>query len=256
MIDVVNITCHYGIRPVLRDVSLRIEKGELAVLMGPNGMGKSTLMAAMAGVVPPLKGYIEIDGKRRRRTPEEELAIRKMVAYLPAEPWLPPGQTGREWMLAVGRLYEIEDERLMDHAERLLEIFELTEQGDSGITSYSTGQKKKIALCCALITDAPVLLLDEPFSGGLDPTGLLALKRIFQKFAESGDRTIVIATPVPEIVEELNARVGIMKDGRIIAFDKLDGLRKLSGIDGRLDAIYQKLVSPGVGGNIERYFKA
>src|SRR5471030_1882853 len=100
MIDVVNVTYHYGIRPVLCEVSLRVERGDLVVLMGPNGMGKSTLMSVMAGVIPPLKGHVDIDGKRRRRSPEEELAVRKMIAYLPAEQWFPASQTGREWMIA------------------------------------------------------------------------------------------------------------------------------------------------------------
>ena len=254
MIDVVNVTYHYGIRPVLREVSIRVNRGEVVVIMGPNGMGKSTLVSLMAGVIPPLKGYIEIDGKRRRRTPDEELAIRKSVAYLPADQWLPGGQTCREWLVAVGRLYEVDDDRLLDHTERLLEIFELTKQSDSAIGSLSTGQKRKVALCCALVSDAPILLLDEPFSGGLDPTGLQAMKRLVQRHAEEKNRTIVIATPVPEIVEELNARVAIMREGRIVAFDSLDGLRRISGCTGRLDAIYHALISPHSSETLERYF--
>jgi ABC-type multidrug transport system ATPase subunit len=208
----------------------------------------------MAGVIPPLKGYVEIDGKRRRRTPDEEIAIRKMVAYLPAEQWLPTGQTGREWLVAVGRLYQVEDDRLMEQTDLLLDMFELTKQADSSINSYSTGQKKKIALCCALISDAPVLLLDEPFSGGLDPMGLLAMKRIVQRHAELRDRTIVIATPVPEIVEELPVRIALMREGRIVACDTIEGLRKLSGCDGRLLSVYENLVSPQSSESIQRYF--
>lgn len=254
MINVEHLTYHYGIRPVLRDVSIRIERGEVAVIMGPNGMGKSTLLSVMAGVIPPLKGFVEIDDKRRRRTPDEELEIRRKVAYLPAEQWFPAGQTGREWMIAVGRLYGVDDERLMDHTERLLEIFELTKQADAPIASCSTGQKRKIALCCALVSDAPVLMLDEPFSGGLDPTGLLAMKRIVQRHAELRDRTIVIATPVPELVEELPVRIALMREGRIVAFDMLDGLRKMCGIQGRLDAIYQQLISPDSSRRIDNYF--
>ena len=254
MIDVVNVTYHYGIQPVLRNVSLHVQSGDLVVLMGPNGMGKSTLMSVMAGVIPPLKGYVDIDGKRRRRTPEEEMAVRKLVAYLPAEQWFPATQTGREWMIAVGRLYQVDDDRLMDHAERLLEIFELKKQADASIGSHSTGQKRKIALCCALISDAPVLLLDEPFSGGLDPTGLQAMKRIVQRFAEQRERTVVIATPVPELVEDLPARIALIREGRIAGFDTLDGLRKLSGCSGKLDEVYTRLMSPECHETIERYF--
>ena len=121
-----------------------------------------------------------IDGLKRRGSEEEELAIRKMTVYLPDQPWLPAQQTGREFLLAVGRLYDVEDERLMDHVDQLLDLFDLSEQGDTPIRTLSAGQKKKVALCSALVTEAPVLLLDEPFSGGLDPAGLLTLKRIIQ----------------------------------------------------------------------------
>src|SRR5437867_372626 len=115
MIKISNVTHHYGIRPVLRNVTLDISKGEVVALMGPNGMGKSTLMGVVAGILAPIKGHVEIDHKIRRSSPENELAIRKLVAYLPAESWAPTGHTGREWMLAVGRLYGVDDDRLMEH---------------------------------------------------------------------------------------------------------------------------------------------
>ena len=109
MINVNHVTLHYGTRPVLRDVTLHVRKGELVALMGPNGMGKSSLMGVMAGVLWPVKGSVDINGKRRRESEDEELAIRREVLYLPAEPWLPRSTTGREWVLAVGRFYGVED---------------------------------------------------------------------------------------------------------------------------------------------------
>src|SRR5688500_2872489 len=107
-IDVAGVTHHYGVRPILRDVSLAVRRGEVVALMGPNGSGKSTLMSVMAGVMAPFRGYVEVNGRRRRRTVAEELAIRREVVYLPAEPWLPGTRTAREWVLAVGRLWGVE----------------------------------------------------------------------------------------------------------------------------------------------------
>ena len=80
MIRIVNLTQHYGVRPVLKDVSLDIPTGELVTILGPNGMGKSTLLSAMAGLLAPQEGYVEFDGVRRRSSPEGELAIRRKVA--------------------------------------------------------------------------------------------------------------------------------------------------------------------------------
>lgn len=255
MIRVVDVVHHYGVRPVLRRVNLEIRSGEMVAILGPNGMGKSTLLGVMAGVLAPLKGHVEIGGLRRRASVDDELAIRRQVVYLPDHPWLPKNRTGREFLLAVGRLYGVDDERLMDHTDRLLQLFDLVKEGDWPIRSYSNGQQKKIAICAALVPDAPVLLLDEPFSGGLDPSGILALKRVLQRLAANNNATVVMTTPVPELVEELAHRIVILRDGQIIAFDTADGLRRQTGSTGPLGEVLERLIHPQTLDNIEHYFK-
>ncbi len=255
MIDVVGVTQHYGVRPVLRDVSLRVEGGELVALMGPNGMGKSTLLGVMAGILAPQRGHVVIDGMRRRSSSEAELEIRRRVVYLPDQPWLPKDRTGREFVLAVGRIYGIEDERLLDHSHRLFELFHLEEQADAPIRTYSTGQRKKAALCGTLVTDAPILLLDEPFSGGLDPSGLLALKRVLGRLAQRKDVTIVVATPVPELMEEISHRMVVLRGGEVAAYDTADGLRQLTGCQGPLEEVLGRLLDPNTLEAIDRYFE-
>jgi ABC-2 type transport system ATP-binding protein len=255
MIHVVGVTQHYGVRPVLRRIELEIRSGELVAIVGPNGMGKSTLLNVMAGVLSPQKGWVEIDGVRRRSSVENELEIRRRIAYLPDHPWLPKNRTGREFLLAVGRLYDIDDDRLLDHVERLLEVFELAKEGDWPIRSYSNGQQKKIAICSALVTDASILLLDEPFSGGLDPSGIVALKIILRRLADRNDRTIVMTTPVPELLEELAERIIVLREGEVVAFDTAEGLRRLSQCSGPLDEVLQRLIHPRTLDNLERYFE-
>jgi ABC-2 type transport system ATP-binding protein len=255
MIRVVDVTHHYGVRPVLRHVNLEVQTGELVAVLGPNGMGKTTLLGVIGGVLWPLKGYVEIDGRRRRASEEDELAIRRRVAYLPDHPWLPGLRTGREFLLAVGRLYDIDDDRLMDHTERLLSLFDLHEQGDWPIRSYSNGQRKKIAICSTLVTEAPVLILDEPFAGGLDPSGILVLKRILQRWAADGKVTGIIAAPVPELVEEIAQRIVILQDGQVVAFDTLDGLRRQTGCSGSLAEVFERLVHPRAAENLQQYFE-
>jgi len=88
VIEIVDLTQHYGVRPVLKHVNLRIAPGELVAVIGPNGMGKTTLLATMAGVHSPRKGSVLIDGLQRRSSPEAELEIRAKTVYLPAEPFL------------------------------------------------------------------------------------------------------------------------------------------------------------------------
>jgi ABC-2 type transport system ATP-binding protein len=255
MIRVVDVTHHYGVRPVLKDINLEIKTGEVVVVVGPNGMGKTTLLGVLAGVLWPHKGFVELDGVRRRQSIEGERDLRKRIVYLPDQAWLPRNRTGREYILAVGRLYGVDELRLFDHADRLLRLFDLAEQGDQPIYSYSAGQLKKISLSGALITEAPYLLLDEPFSGGLDPSGILALKRVLERLAQRDDVTIVMTTPVPELVEELADRIAVIRDGQLAAFDSVEGLRRSTGSDGPLAEVLQRLLNPETLANIEHYFE-
>lgn len=255
MIRLVELTQHYGVRPVLRGIDLEIATGELVTVLGPNGMGKTTLLAVMAGVLSPQKGFVEIAGLRRRASEADEAAIRSKVVYLPDRAWLPPSRTGRELLLGVGRLYDVRDDRLMDHVDRLLQLFDLRDQGDRPIGGYSTGQQKKIALCSALVTEAPVMLLDEPFGGGLDPSGILALKRVLRRLARDAETTVVMATPVPELVEELSDRIAVLIDGRIAAYDTLDGFRRQTGLSGSLGEVLERLIHPDTVDAVDRYFQ-
>jgi len=255
MIRVVNVTHHYGIRPVLRNVNLEVRPGEMLCVMGPNGMGKTTLLNVAAGILWPIRGYTEIGGKLRRGSVEEEIAIREMVFYLPDHPWLPATASGREYLVNIGKIYSIDDDRLLDHIYRLLLLFELAALEDAPIASYSNGQKKKIAVAGALVSEAPVMIMDEPFSGGMDPSALFSLKQVMQHLARREDVTILMATPVPELVEGLAHRIAILRGGEIVACDTPDALRRLAGCRGPLEEVLEKLINPETMEHIEEYIK-
>jgi ABC-2 type transport system ATP-binding protein len=254
MIQLVGVHQHYGIRPVLQDIHLQVQPGSTVAIVGPNGMGKTTLLSVLAGVLSPQKGEVIIEGFRRRGSVDDELAIRRRVTYLPDRPWLPKNRTGREFLLAVGELYDIDKQRLMDHAERLLELFQLVREGDWPIRSYSNGQKKKIALSAALITECPILLLDEPFGGGLDPAGI-SLQHVLRRLGRKPTHTIILTAPAPDLIEELAQRIVVLRDGRIAAFDTLEGLRKQTGCYGSLTEVIGQLIHPEALKAVEKYFE-
>ncbi len=254
MIKIADVSHHYGLRPVLSHINLEIPDGNLVAVMGPNGVGKSTLLGVIAGLISPAKGHVEINGLRRRASEEVELKIRQQVVYLPDHPWLPEFLTAREWLLAIGQLYDIEAERLMDHISRLLDLFDLADKGDSPIRTCSNGQKKKIAICGALVAEAPVLVLDEPFTGGLDPSAILALQRVLQHLASRPDMTIVMASQIPEMLELMAHRIVIISGARVVAYDTLEGLRAKTGCPGSLPEIFEKIVHPQTLDHIEKYF--
>lgn len=254
MINVADVSHHYGLKPVLSQINFRVPAGQLVALMGPNGVGKSTLLGIITGLIAPAKGHVEINGQRRRASEEVELQIRKQMAFLPDHPWLPEFMTTREWLLAVGQLYDIDADRLMDHINRLLDLFQLADKGDAPIRTCSNGQKKKIAICGTLVTEAPVLVLDEPFTGGLDPSAILALRRVLKHLADRSDVTLVMASQIPEMVEHLADRIAVLSGTHVIAYDTMDGLRSKTSCPGALPEVFEKLVHPQTLEHIENYF--
>ena len=254
MITIHDVSHHYWLRPVLEHIHLEIETGQLVVLLGPNGSGKTTLLGCLAGTIWPVAGYVEIDGIRRRDSVERERELRQRIAYLPDDTWLPHAHTGREFLLAVGRLYGIDDFRLFDHADRLLKLFHLEDKGDALIEGYSTGQRKKVALASALITEAPYLLLDEPFSGGLDPAGILAMKKVLKRLADDANVTVVMTAPVPELVTELAHRVAIVREGKLVTFASPAEIVQEMCTSSFDDAL-QRLLYPESANVVDEYFE-
>lgn len=253
MIQVTDVFHHYGLRPVLSDITFEVKAGQTLAIIGPNGTGKTTLLDLIAGLASPAEGHISIAGRVRRSTVENELAIRRQTVFLPAESWFPPDITGREFVLGVGEIWGVPTRRLFEHVDRLLSVFQLTSMADSSVTSFSTGQKKKIGLCSALVTEASVLLLDEPFSGGLDLAGLTAMKQILKHLTERQDRTVVLTSPVPELVEEVADDVLILNEGTILKHDSVKNVMQEANAD-TLDEALRKLIFPETEAELQDYF--
>lgn len=253
MIEVTDVLHHYGIRPILQDVSLEVQTGKTLAIIGPNGSGKTTLLNLIAGLASPAEGTIRINGRVRRESVDVELAIRQETVFLPAVPWFPTNITGRNFLLGVGEVWGVPYRKLFEHADRLLKVFQIEHLADADLSAYSTGQQKKIGLCSALISEASVLLLDEPFSGGLDPAGLTAMKQILRHLTEREDRTVVLTSPVPELVEEVADEVLILKEGRILQHDSVQNVKDAVNAES-LDQALRKLVFPETDGELQDYF--
>ncbi len=99
------------------------------------------------------------------------------------------------------------------------------------------------------------MLLDEPFSGGLDPAGILTLKRVIQHLSRRKKATIVLTSPVPELVEEIATRVVVLHEGEILAFDTLDGLQRQTGHRGTLGEVLERLIFPDTTSKLNTYFQ-
>ncbi len=253
MIAARDILHHYSYRPVLRGVSFDIEAGELVAVMGPNGTGKSTILGLVAGTLWPLEGSIEIGGVRRRDSERAELEIRQKMVYLPDHPWLPTRASGHEFLAAVGEMYGVAPKRILEHIEQLLDVFNLKEQARTAISRYSNGQKKKLAIAAALIADAELLVLDEPFTGGIDPEGMHALKAILAKLAADENRTVLIASQIPEIVAQIAHRILFLKDADTLESKSIAELEAATPAGGHIANTIGEIISPKRVAHLDSY---
>ncbi len=252
-VRVAGLYCSYGWQYVLRDIHFEVRPGTIVVLIGSNGVGKSTLLSTLAGALSPTRGEVSVFGSRRRVNVEEETAARAHTMYLPERPFMPGDTMVTDFLGAVSELFDIPRAEAIERIDSLLKLFSMQGLGSRFIKSLSTGQSKKVSLCAALLTDRPLLLLDEPFAGGLDPQGILALRQVLQHRARQQGQTIILTTPVAEIVSELADQLIILRDEHLVEnLTREELLERMPSGQFCLDGI-NELVFPEARDNVREY---
>lgn len=207
MLSVRGVTKKYGKLIANEDVSFEINPGEISVLLGPNGAGKSTIIKCIAGLLK-FNGKIFINGNENKSIP-----AKRDLGYIPEIPALYDMLTVWEHLEFIGRAYSLDNWR--EKAEELLERFELSDKKKKLGTELSKGMQQKVSICCGLLPNPKVILLDEPLVG-LDPHAIKELKNlIIEKKAEGS--AILISTHMLDSVEEFWDSTNIMMNGKIAA---------------------------------------
>ena len=152
MIEVRNLTKHYGDKHAVNDISFTVEDGEILGFLGPNGAGKSTTMRHLMGFSKPQKGSVSIDGLD---CTQNSAKIMQKVGYLPGEVTLPDGLNGRQFLKMMKDMKDVKDDKL---TQDLLRRFELDPSGS--VKRMSIGEKRKLAVAAAFMSDPDILLLD------------------------------------------------------------------------------------------------
>jgi ABC-2 type transport system ATP-binding protein len=197
-------------------LDLRVEQGEIFGFLGPNGAGKSTTIRLLLDLIRPTSGGAEVLGHDCQR---ESLAARALVGYLPGDLRVYPGLTGQEAVTLFARLRGGESDA--SYIETVAERLGLDLSLRSG--NLSKGNRQKLGLLLALLGRPPVLLLDEPTSG-LDPIIQHQVWSILREEAARGT-TVFFSSHVMSEVEQVCERVGILRQGRLIAVDEIAGLK-------------------------------
>jgi ABC-2 type transport system ATP-binding protein len=210
MIAVNGLTKRYGSFLAVRDVSFRVEPGEVLGLVGPNGAGKTSTLRCLAGIIPVSDGVVEIAGQDLAANP---VAAKRMLAFFPDEPRLFDYLTVRQHLNFVARIYGVANHEAI--AQPLLEEFEIASKADQLPGELSRGMKQKLAIACGLLHGPKVMFFDEPLTG-LDPLGIRRMKNSILQRARAG-AAIVLSSHLLHLLEEVCTHVLILKQGEKIA---------------------------------------
>ncbi len=205
-------------------VSFELEKGELVGLLGPNGAGKTTIVKMICGLVRPDQGHIEIGGVNPWL--QRKKALIKVSAVLEGNRNIFWPMTVKENMEYFAALRGIEPRNIQERINKLLLSLDLTDKINVTARSLSRGMQQKLALAVALVSDAPLLILDEP-TLGLDVESSLEIRRLLQTIVEEEGKTILLTTHDMHLVNAVCPRVIIINRGRIVTDDLVENMLSL-----------------------------
>jgi ABC-2 type transport system ATP-binding protein len=196
------------------DVTLGVPRGQVIGLLGPNGAGKTTTIKMACGLILPTAGTIRLNGYDvgRRRSD----AVRQIGAVLEGSRNVYWPLTAWQNLMYFGRLKGLRTAEVRPRAERLLADLGLWDRRDENVGSFSRGMQQKVAIAAALITDPPILLLDEP-TIGLDVEAARTVRDWIAHLSADEGKTIVLTTHQLAIVQELAGRIAVIRRGEIIA---------------------------------------
>jgi ABC-2 type transport system ATP-binding protein len=215
MLEATGLSKSYGSFPAVRDVSFRLEPGQVLGYLGPNGSGKSTTVKMLTGLLEPSQGQVTQDGEDIHK---DLVAYRKRLGYVPEEANLYPYLTGGEYLQMVATLRGMSKSLKVMRIESLLQLFSLWPHRHVAVGSYSKGMRQRILLIAALMDNPDVLILDEPMSG-LDVTSSLVLKHVIQELSGRG-KAIFFCSHVLEVVEKICSQLIILRKGQVIAYGR------------------------------------
>ena len=220
MLQIEHFTKEYGSKVAVNDLSLEICSGEIFGFIGHNGAGKTTTIKAVAGILPFQKGEIRVDGISVRENP---LECKKRLAYIPDNPDLYEFLTGIQYLNFIADIFQVPKGQREERIGKYSDLFGLTGDLGSTVSTYSHGMKQKLALIGALIHEPKLLLMDEPFVG-LDPKAAHDLKMIMTDICQKGG-AIFFSTHVLEVAEKLCHKVAIIKEGKLAACGTMEEVK-------------------------------
>jgi len=227
-VETIGLEKRFGDARAVENFTLRVKKGEIFGLLGPNAAGKTTLIKILCSLLKPSAGEAYVLGKR---VPNADIAL--LVGYMPQELALYTNISVHENVAFYGAIFGLTKNRIDEREQKLLRLINLEDQRDTIVHNLSGGTQRRVSLACALLHDPPLLFLDEP-TVGVDPQ----LRESFWNYFEGlkgGGATVFITTHYMDEARRCD-RVGFMHAGKLIAEGSPHGLLDLTQTDSLEDA--------------------
>ena len=224
-IKAVGLVKQYGDIRAVDGLDLEIEEGELFALLGVNGAGKTTTIKMLSCLTRPTEGDATVCGHSVTSEPEQ---VKRLIGVSPQETATAPGLSVRENLGLICGIYGFSKEKTAEKIEELSEKLSLHSVLDRRAGKLSGGWQRRLSIAMALISEPKILFLDEP-TLGLDVIARHELWDLIRGL--SGRVTIVLTTHYMEEAEMLSDRIGIMKDGRLLAIGTAEELKGRAGTD-------------------------
>ncbi len=215
----------------VKDLNLKVKKGEIYGLLGPNGAGKTTIIKMLASISNPTHGEARVLGEK---IPDGDIASK--IGYMPQETGVYLGLTVDQNMKFYGRIFNIEKEEMEKREDELLKFVDLEDWKNEMVENLSGGMKHRLSLACTLIHKPELLFLDEP-TVGVDPELRISFWKYFNQLRENGV-TILITTHYMDEARHCD-RIGFMQKGTLIAEDAPSKLLQDTGKDSLEDAFLE-----------------
>jgi len=211
MIEVRNISKHFGSTVAVQNVSFDVARGEVLGFLGPNGAGKSTTMRILTGYIPPSEGSARIAGHDLL---EDSLAIRRRIGYLPENAPLYGDMEVVDFLRFVGTIRGIPPGEMRERIARMVKLCGLEKVVGRTIQHLSKGYRQRVGLAQAMIHDPDILILDEPTSG-LDPNQIMEIRELIKELGR--EKTVILSTHILPEVSATCGRVLIVNEGMLVA---------------------------------------
>ena len=237
MIKISNVSKSYiKNKKSIDSLDLEVKNGEIFGFLGPNGAGKTTTIRMITGILNPDEGDILIDGNSIKTNPIE---AKKAIGFVPDSPDMFLRLKGIEYLNFMADVYDVPVETRKQKIEELTKKFEIYDDLNSQIQSYSHGMRQKIVICGALLSEPKNWILDEPMTG-LDPKSSYDLKEMMKEHAKSG-KTVFFSTHVLEVAEKICDRVGIINKGKLVFVGTLEEMKEKFKENGSLEELFLEI---------------